>query len=148
MNLICRRKEGKRTCRLRRVRKTFQHMPYFDCGSAVSPRCIRNVLLFILFFPGAERFCLDLKKMSALLCQSQIIKASSLRERKKSCTSFASDQEKSIGVSVHLSTLKRQLNAVALKGCVAVKKLLLRPQLNVTECVWDYFDCEIGRAHV
>ena len=54
----------------------------------------------------------------------QYLKLSSLR---KSSSTLASDlKKKSPGVSVHPFTVRRQLNTMGLKECVAVKKPLLR----------------------
>ena len=50
---------------------------------------------------------------------------SSLSVRKSSYT-LASDIKMSTGVSVHPSTVRRQSKTMSLKGCEAVKKLLLR----------------------
>ena len=56
----------------------------------------------------------------------QYLKLLSLDTGQKSSYTLALDLKKNTGVSVHPSTVRRQLNAMDLKGCVAVKKPSLR----------------------
>ena len=49
-------------------------------------------------------------------------------EREEKSKLHSSDLKNFIRVSIHPSALRRELNAMGLKGCVAVRKLLLRKE--------------------
>ena len=64
------------------------------------------------------------KKLS--LCDEQFLKITALRNSKKVSAELVQDLKRASGTLVHASTVRRSLIKSRLKGCVAIKKPLLR----------------------